>query len=107
MEKQQPTFDSDGYPTEESLKTIRDWPINGNQSIADLLEFVAKAWRYNFVIKEEEDGAKSWIQIATCGWSGNEDIVAELQENKIFWMSCWLESSRGGGYKFLTKPFNF
>jgi hypothetical protein len=99
-----PTFDADGYPTDETLKIIETWPINSNDSIASLLEYVKKAWTYNFPVNSGGSERESWIYIATGGWSGNESIISALEGNIIFWVLCWLESHRGGGYKFLTHP---
>jgi hypothetical protein len=101
-----PTFDEDGYPTDETLRVISEWPIKSNFAVQDLLNYVKKAWQYNFKIKSGGIGCEKWIYIATNGWSGNEEIVDALQKNRIFWVSCWLESHRGGGFKFLTAPFN-
>ena len=101
-----PTFDADGYPTEETLRVIREWPIKSNFAVQDLLGYAQEAWRYNFKIRTGGLGRKRWIYTATSGWIGNEEIIGALQENRIFWACCWLESHRGGGFKFLTAPFN-
>lgn len=99
-----PEFDADGYPTEATLKTIQEWSIRSNFTIQDLLDYVEKAWRYNFIVRSGGRGQKRFIYIATSGWSGNESLVEALQQNRMFWALCWLESHRGGGYKFLTAP---
>ena len=100
----EPTFDADGYSTEETLEIVRKWKIASNFAIRDLLAYVEKAWRYPFRIRRGGRGRKRWIYIATHGWSGNEELVGALQDNAIFWALCWLESHRGGGFKFLTAP---
>lgn len=100
----EPTFDKDGYPTDESLQIIRDWKITSNFAIKDLLAYAEKCWRYKFKIRARGTGQKRWIYIATSGWSGNEDVIRALQDNRVFWALCWLESRRGGGFKFLTSP---
>lgn len=101
-----PTFDDGGYPTWETLRVIREWPIKSNFAVRDLLAYVQKSWRYKFEIRTGGRGRKRWIYIATGGWSGNEEIVDALKNNYVFWLFCWLESHRGGGYKFLIAPFN-
>jgi hypothetical protein len=106
----EPTYDNDGYPTRETLDTIRNWGIDSNDDIAALLDFCGKAWTYPDLWPAEtgrEDpilGRREWMVVATGGWSGNEDIIRALQDNRPFWVFCWLESRRGGGYKFLTRP---
>jgi hypothetical protein len=100
-----PSFDQDGYPTQKTLEAITTWPIRNNFDIAELLEFVDAAWSHMpFAIRTEGEGRKQYIYCATGGWSGNEGIIAALQQNHLFWGLCWLESRRGGGYKFLTQP---
>ena len=104
MNKPQPTFDSEGYPTDETLQTITDWPIRSNEDIGALLAYVEKAWRYTFTIGYGGIGRTKSINIATHGWSGNETIIHALKYNPVFWGLCWLSSSRGGGHRFLVAP---
>lgn len=102
-----PTFDSDGYPTQRTLYPITEWPIRSNQDIEDLLEFCKDSWKYRNYwghTKGEEKSGEQWIKVSTGGWSGNEDIIGALEQNHIFWSVCWLESRKGGHYKFLTNP---
>lgn len=89
----EPTFDADGYPTEETLKAIRKWDYH---DFKGLMRYCHKAWKYpEYFI--ELDGH---YQVHTVGWSGNESIIGALQDNMMFWAVCWLESRRGGHYLF-------
>ena len=99
-----PEFDPDGYPTESTCAIIKSWPISSNYSIKQLLAYVEEAWTYSFVIKSGGAGKQRWLQIATHGWSGNEELVGALRENRMFWALCWLQSSRGGAHRFLKAP---
>ena len=99
-----PTFDSDGYPTEETLEAIKSWKIDSNKSIGNLLEFVGEAWTYTFPVETGGESRDAWLRVATGGWSGNEDLIEALQSNYLFWGICWLESRRGGSHKFLYQP---
>lgn len=101
-----PTFDADGYPTEETLKIIQEWEIRSNFAIRDLLSYVKDCWRYGFPTKAGGSKNQKWISVSTGGWSGNESIIGALRNNRMFWALCWLESRRGGGYKFLTHPIH-
>lgn len=106
----EPTFDKDGYPTEDTLQTIRMW----EEDFSALMEFVAKAWKWDdltrrpskieplFDRKHKDDGY--WWCGATGGWSGNEDLIGALQDNRLFWFFCWRASVRGGYFEFHVKP---
>ena len=90
-----PEFDSDGYPTDKTLRRIREWP---GETLCDLPAFVCEAWSYpdRAVVGEE----KKTLYLSTGGWSGNEDIIGALQANHIFWLLAWTKSVRGGHYWF-------
>ena len=97
-----PTFDGDGYPTEETLMAIRKWPEDWNS----LLEYVREAWTYkdritNVDSTEEYHPGDFWY-LSTGGWSGNEDIIGALQANAMFWICCWWSSRRGGHFEFIV-----
>lgn len=85
----------DNYPTEDELSRIRQWSLEDGWK--GLLSFAKTCW-----------WAPDWgwrqrgrrYSISTGGWSGNEDIIAALQENKLFWIVCWISSRRGGHYVF-------
>lgn len=100
----EPEMDSEGYPTEKTLKVIQNWNCNSNWQIRQLMDYVEKCWRHEFKINHGGTGSKRWFRTATHGWSGNELIIIHLQLNFLFWGLCWLESRRGGGFKFLKAP---
>jgi len=100
----QPELDIDGYPTEETLAAIAAWPIKCNKDIQNLLEFAGEAWSYPFPVETGGEDEDRWIRVVTGGWSGNESLVGAMEENRMFWALCWLESRRGGSYKFYTHP---
>lgn len=91
--KQTPSFNKNGYPTEDTLRHIASaaWT-----DFDDLLEYVTdcidgygRAWKENGEFK-----------IATGGWSGNESVIAALEKNTVFWALCWSSSHCGGLYVF-------
>lgn len=90
----EPTFDKDGYPTDETLQAIREWPYG---DMPGLFEFIRQAWEYEDMAWEENDGI---YKISTCGWSGNESLIDALGDNFVAWMQCWYSSTRGGHYVF-------
>lgn len=85
----QPTFDSAGAPTDETLRTIRDWP----HPFDGLIDYVRAAWRHDYGRMWKEGGC---IKMATGGWSANEQIAAALRRNAAFYAFRWQSSHRGG-----------
>ncbi len=118
----EPTFDTDGYPTEESLKAIKEWDlIEGDAGVYPkvhaLLDFVEKLWsypdrfcwnkttNYSWVYTEFPSDRKYKIKsrklyMSTGGWSGNESVIGALEQNFIFWAMYWWKHERGGHYWF-------
>jgi hypothetical protein len=86
-------MDEDGYPEESELKQIAEWPYT---DIQGLLEFVRPRWSYPDRWWTEGDV----LHLSTGGWSGNEDLIDAMQQNRVFWSACWLSSKRGGHFQF-------
>ena len=78
--KLKPTFDLDGYPTEETLEIIKQWDMNPS-TMKDLMAFIASAWHWNDMARETSPGL--WV-FATGGWSGNESLLTALQQSKAW-----------------------
>lgn len=102
--------DNDGYPTEEELKAFKKWRINKDNiqtfRAHDVVDYLNLIWWYPERQMEVREGRerfrhkkvmKLWLH--TGGWSGNEDIIGELQQT-WFWVLYWTESHRGGHYYF-------
>jgi hypothetical protein len=92
----------DVYPTEEELAKVAAWPW---QDPRGLLAYVKeKWWAADWGWAEgrfEEYGRKGHrYRISTAGWSGNEDLINALHQNRMFWSLCWFSSQRGGHYEF-------
>ena len=96
-----PTFDADGYPSDETLEEIRSWPINGG--VRYWLDFCSHAWnsRYGAV---RYQGHK--LELVTGGWSGNESVLSAMEINPL-WVITWLSSHRGGLHRFTTEHASF
>lgn len=92
----EPTFDKDGYPTEETLQFIQDYKDLNWQS---LIDFILAAWYWLDYAKWEPPD----LELHTGGWSGNESIISALQENFVFWGLHWMKSERGGHFYFRVK----
>lgn len=85
-----PTFDADGYPTDETESAIRTWDF---RDAADWLEYVSESWNQDYGRLWHQDGK---LHLATGGWSGNESIVRAMRKNYILWSMLWESSHRGG-----------
>lgn len=92
-------LDSDGYPTEESLRQIAQCKAWTRKECAALLSHVRSIWQYADSGYWNPQGDDEY-RISTAGWSGNESILAALQDNVMFWMRCWERSQRGGHFIF-------
>jgi hypothetical protein len=105
----EPTFDADGYPTEETLDIISTWDIqNITKDVEELLLYVKRAWRYPEYFTTSKKRFRrfkggSLIRryfVSTGGWSGNESLISALVQNHVFWLLSWQQSERGGHYIF-------
>lgn len=103
----EPTFDKDGYPTEDTLMAIKLWErvpdkFGRDGGWAELLEFVKAAWNPDygrFLVDERPDETE--MVFITGGWSGNESLIDALTTNEQgFWLECWQASIRGGKFVF-------
>lgn len=99
-------MDEHGYPTEAALEYIKNWQMliedKGSytsgylwQDYRGLIDYIKSIWTYDDAILEE-DGL---LEIHTFGWSGNEDIIAELKKT-AFWMHRLQATQTGGHYYF-------
>ena len=89
-------MDFDGYPDDQELQRIREWP---HKDFPALMEFVRTLWKWNDWGWSQQ-GRK--YRISTGGWSGNESLISALEGNVMFWMMCWHQSKRGGHYTFIV-----
>ena len=89
----EPTFNKDGYPTDETLEAIEKWDA---KDIPGLFAFMEEAWCFSHYWNRDGD----ILSISTGGWSGNESIISAFQVNYIAWMFTWVSSRRGGHYEF-------
>ena len=87
------------YPTEVELHDITYWPIKDTaKDCAALLAYVEDLWAYPEYF--DHGNTKGQYLVSTGGWSGNEDLIQALEDNKLFWALCWVSSRRGGHYEF-------
>ena len=107
----EPTFDREGYPTEETLERIRTWECPTIPDMIACMDFAGRAWSYPDYWKREDD----WLDpedpphiarpevrytFSTGGWSGNESIVHEIERNMMVQMIGAWSWRRGGHYEY-------
>jgi hypothetical protein len=97
--------DEHGYPTNMAL----DHVLNFYGTPMELMDFIdriwwpqgatlsSRTWVDEYPLRPNK-GAHEWY-LATGGWSGNEDVIARMDET-FFWMKFWYSSIVGGGYTF-------
>lgn len=93
----------DGYPTEEELKRITEWPYT---DFLGWFAFIKSCWWAadwgwsERDVKEEPRQLTHRYHISTGGWSGNESIIQAMHDNRWAWGFSWLSSRRGGHFEF-------
>lgn len=98
-------LDSEGYPTDEALQKISNYPIKSNEDVLALLALVKEIWwmpDWGWTEKRKYRG-KINFHISTGGWSGNESLIYAMKDNLRFWAFHWKQSRAGGHYIFEVK----
>lgn len=108
---EKPTFDADGYPTDETLETIATWDDFSSDGYREWIEYVKLAWYWNdlvfvgesenLMIRQINEMLKRGYKVtklSTGGWSGNESIIRAMKKN-VFWMTKFLNHRAGGHYE--------
>ena len=104
----EPTFDRDGYPTDETLDILRNWDDFSSSGYQQWIEFAHKAWHWNDMVIIGTDSEniilsdRKMVQFHTGGWSGNEDIISAMQGN-VLWLVNF-QNHRTGGHFELRAP---
>ena len=101
---EEPTFDSGGYPSDETLRRIKEWPY----PFTGLIDFLREAWAYpEYMRVEPQKSGETVIVAATAGCGRNESMIMALESNYVFWSMCWLSSELGGRHRFkLPREFD-
>jgi hypothetical protein len=79
-----------------ALNEIEHWPSPLN--FHEFMEFVRANWQYansGYFTRKGET-----YYLSTAGMSRNEDIIASMQRNEVFWLLYWESAKRGGHYVF-------
>ena len=102
-----PTFDGEGYPTEETLRIIRDWPCLGLPDMEAVMDFVGQAWHWpeywakQTRWRDRRGGSRRTRYVfSTSGWSGNESLVEAIEANALLQVIGAWSWRRGGHYEY-------
>lgn len=87
------------YPSQEQLKKISNWKLGSADNFNNLVKYVKSLWWSPSSFKVSGKRVIT-VKAATCGWSGNEDLIDALHANRAFWMLYWQKSERGGYHEF-------
>ena len=96
-------WDNEGYPTDESLKKLKE--ILNSENIKEACNAFYKALKENFYhdccgltkVEVRGDVIDVW-EYHTLGWSGNEDIINVLAQSWLWGML--LERYDSGGHYY-------
>lgn len=86
-----------GYPTKKTLEIIRGWPYDKAEEL--FLE-LQKDWFGGEGYCYKDELAPTCWHISSAGWSGNEDILAEMRKNYMLWVQIYVAHKVGGHYLF-------
>ncbi len=97
-------MDQDGYPTDEFLEWIRSYDTITGDSMEFILTILDEWYHgdYGWKIQRAYKGERK-VFISTCGWSGNEEMIAALRDNFMFWAVHYFSHQTGGHYIFKFK----
>ena len=108
--KSETLFESE-YHSDFELNKIKNWDY---RNVFELIEHIQDMWNWKqdyFVSKwgkrKFDNADVLLLELHTGGWSGNEDIIAALEEHEMFfnlWHTKW---ERGGHYYFEIEPKGF
>jgi hypothetical protein len=108
---QEELVDEDGYPTEAALTIVRIWHWSDAKGwfefIRSIWHLASWGWREGEADHDYRKDEKVYrYNISTAGWSGNEAIIREMEQNSMTWHLNWVQSRRGGHYIFELKDFD-
>lgn len=108
-------LDDGGYPSKKELDFIRKYDAR-SKPLKSLVEYIQARWRWDeyFVVRKEKSDFKMVekpgkkpkyfyhmaVEMHTGGWSGHEDMMAALKENKWFFFFYHTKWEQGGHFWF-------
>ena len=99
------------YPDSADIEALKKYNVL-KQGVDDFIKLLASAWNSDMGRMDthiiEDTGMivnrSIQIELATGGWSGNEEVISALHDNEWFlWSMFWQKSERGGLHVFQFK----
>jgi hypothetical protein len=108
---QEELIDEDGYPTEAALTIVRIWHWSDSKGwfefIKSIWHLASWGWSEGEADHDYRKDEKVYqYHISTAGWSGNEAIIREMEQNDMMWHFNWVQSRRGGHYIFELRDYD-
>lgn len=91
------------YPEEEQLEKVKNWEVKNIEDFHAFMGYINEIVDW-YIFTRKHDVLYS---LSTGGWSGNEDVIGSMLENRMFWLMYWESSRRGGHYTFSPMGFEF
>ena len=99
------------YPSVMELDCIRAKIVTYStfdpRALRSVFALVEEAWNHDYgrmtVTPKPKPKPKPGIieyELATGGWSGNEDLIVAMSDNHPFWSAAWVRSESGGLHVF-------
>lgn len=85
------------YPDSKDIRKIKKWPYT---DFLGLIEFIRPLVEPMGRVTVKRSGR---VEIATGGWSGNEEIIGAMRSNYGVWSLTWESSHRGGLFVFKNR----
>jgi hypothetical protein len=100
-----PIRGDDGYPHDIELERIRSWPLSVTADFEAVMDYVGRRWSYpdrwsKERYKTSTDRVELRYEFSTGGWSGNESLVAAMEENQMLQTMGAYSWQRGGHYEY-------
>jgi hypothetical protein len=92
-------LDYEGYPTQEYLEWLKAYPFTTASDWIEFVKVIMDNWQFEGCKLRRPYKGKRTFVLHTWGWSGNEEIIAALQENTFFFL-FHTEWHAGGHFYF-------
>lgn len=93
------------YPSDGEIVRIREWPLGDPLGWLTFIRSIWWAADWGWTVETRAE--RVIHSVSTGGWSGNEEIIGAMRENRALWGRTWGSSRRGGGhytFEYVNEP---